>query len=136
MKKNNLLKGIVFILALIAFYYFGYYSANRSFENSSQETTKSSSQQSLAPKKVYEVLDYIDKHQKAPQGYVGGRKFNNYEKLLPKVSKATNLKIDYQEWDVNPKIKGQNRGAERLVTGNDQSAYYTKDHYKSFTQIR
>lgn len=45
-------------------------------------------------------------------------------------------KIKYQEWDVNPKIEGRNRGVERLVTGNDDRAWYTKNHYKTFTQLK
>lgn len=88
------------------------------------------------PAKVYEVLEYIDKNEKAPDGYVGGRHFGNYEKLLPINDDKNNKKLKYREWDVNPKVKGKNRGAERLVTGNNKSAYYTKDHYNSFKQIR
>ena len=45
-------------------------------------------------------------------------------------------KITYQEWDVNPKKKGQSRDAERIVTGSDGSAWYTGDHYKTFTRMR
>ncbi len=96
-----------------------------------------SSQHALAkreiPEKVYRVLSYIKANGKAPAGYVGGRKFGNFEKLLP-VSE-NGRKIKYQEWDVNPKTKGKNRGAERLVTGNNDRVYYTRDHYRSFTEI-
>jgi guanyl-specific ribonuclease Sa len=35
-----------------------------------------------------------------------------------------------------PRVPGQNRGTERIVVGSDGSAYYTNDHYQSFTQIR
>jgi hypothetical protein len=45
-------------------------------------------------------------------------------------------KITYREWDVNPNIKGINRGAERLVTGSDGSAYCTGDHYQTYTQLQ
>jgi ribonuclease T1 len=31
---------------------------------------------------------------------------------------------------------GTNRGAERLVTGSDGSAYYTSDHYQTFRRIQ
>jgi len=85
------------------------------------------------PAKVYKVLEYVKSNGKAPAGYVGGRKFGNFEKLLP-VSE-NGRKIKYQEWDVNPKTKGKNRGAERLVTGNNDRVYYTRDHYRSFTEI-
>ncbi|WP_445322230.1 ribonuclease domain-containing protein [Paenibacillus sp. FSL M7-1046] len=29
-----------------------------------------------------------------------------------------------------------NRGAERLVTGDDGTVYYTNDHYKAFVKIK
>jgi guanyl-specific ribonuclease Sa len=87
------------------------------------------------PAKVGKVLKYIDEHKKAPEGYVGGRTFGNFEKHLPTKDRR-GKPIKYQEWDVNPKVQGKNRGPERLVTGSDGSAYYTKDHYKTFIKIR
>ncbi|MFD2573964.1 ribonuclease domain-containing protein [Spirosoma soli] len=87
------------------------------------------------PAKVLEVLDYIRQNGRAPNGYVGGRTFGNFENHLPKTD-ASGRRIRYQEWDVNPKIKGQNRGVERLVTGSDNRAYFTRDHYNSFIEIK
>ncbi|GAB3501448.1 hypothetical protein GCM10027341_28290 [Spirosoma knui] len=87
------------------------------------------------PAKVKQVLDYIRKNRRAPDGYVGGRTFGNFENHLPKLD-ASGQRIRYQEWDVNPKIRGQNRGAERLITGSDNRAYYTRDHYNSFVEIK
>ena len=87
------------------------------------------------PAKVAKVLRYVDEHDKAMPGYEGGRNFGNFEKRLPQTDKK-NRRIRYREWDVNPLRKGVNRGAERLVTGSDGGAYYTKDHYKSFIKIR
>ncbi len=37
---------------------------------------------------------------------------------------------------MNPKKNGQGRDAERIVTGNDGSAWYTLDHYDTFVRIR
>ena len=82
------------------------------------------------PDYVLSTLVYIRINNEAPQGYVGGRKFFNREKRLPEIKEE-----HYREWDVHPKRQGQNRGAERLVTSS-QNAYYTKDHYNSFTQIK
>ncbi len=93
-----------------------------------------SNKQGKIPQKVYEVLKYVKENATAPDGYVGGRKFGNYEKLLPQKD-DNGRRINYQEWDVNPKKKGRNRGAERLVTGSDNRAYYTKNHYKSFINV-
>ncbi len=86
------------------------------------------------PSYVLEVLKEVQQTNLAPAGYVGGRTFHNREKRLPKTD-ANGDKIKYREWDVHPKVKGKNRGAERLVTGSDGSAYYTYDHYDSFTKI-
>ncbi|GGD78270.1 hypothetical protein GCM10011514_47860 [Emticicia aquatilis] len=93
-----------------------------------------SNKQGKVPQKVYEVLKYIKENGEAPDGYVGGRKFGNYEKQLPQKD-DNGQRINYQEWDVNPKKQGRNRGAERLVTGSDGRAYYTKNHYKTFIEI-
>lgn len=86
------------------------------------------------PKKVIDVLKYVRENNAAPDGYVGGRKFGNYENLLPK-KEPNGRRINYQEWDVNPKQQGRNRGAERLITGSDGKAYFTKNHYKNFTEV-
>ena len=84
------------------------------------------------PAAAYQTYEYIQKHNKTPKGYVGGRRFGNYEQLLPKTN-SRNERLRYREWDIYPRKKGQNRGAERLVTGSDGNTYYTADHYKSFT---
>lgn len=87
------------------------------------------------PSYVFEVLDYIERNKKAPEGYVGGRTFKNREGLLPKKDQNGKM-FFYQEWDVHKKVKGKNRGAERLVTSNMGNAYYTLDHYQSFIKIK
>jgi len=96
-----------------------------------QNTTQNSSK---APAYVLEVLQFIRRNGHAPEGIVGGREFQNREKRLP-TKGPDNKRIRYSEWDVHPKIQGQNRGPERLVTGSDHSAYYSKDHYKTFLKI-
>ncbi len=87
------------------------------------------------PDQALKVLKFIRENNKPMNGYVGGRKFGNYEGFLPKKDKL-NQKIYYKEWDIYPKIEGKNRGAERLVTGSDQKAYYTRNHYKTFVEIK
>lgn len=86
------------------------------------------------PQKVLTVLAYIRENGRAPEGYQGGRKFGNFEKHLPLIDDAGSI-MKYQEWDVNPKKKGKNRGAERLITSENKRAWYTRDHYDSFTEI-
>ncbi len=100
-------------------------------EKSTQQSDNS--QNGDVPSKAYTVLKYIRANGKAMPDYVGGRNFQNREKRLP--LQETGKKIRYQEWDVNPKERGRNRGAERLITSPDK-AYYTSDHYKTFTQMK
>lgn len=115
----------------------------RSDFNISQETPINTSHElkndpkkenSDIPDYVFEVLSYIRTYNKAPEGYRGGKKFYNREKLLPVKDNQAQI-IHYREWDVHPYVKGKNRGAERLVTSNDQ-AWYTNDHYQSFKPIK
>lgn len=91
------------------------------------------------PEKATKVLRYIDEHHRAPEGYEGGREFHNAgasgHRGLAQTD-ANGKAITYREWDVNPKERGVNRGAERLVTGSDGSAYYTDDHYRTFDKVR
>jgi ribonuclease T1 len=91
------------------------------------------------PRQVAEVLKYIDRNDQAPDGYEGGRQFLNLardgEQALPRTD-SQGAAIQYREWDVHRKVPGKNRGAERLVTGSDHSAYYTPDHYQTFIRIR
>ena len=87
------------------------------------------------PAKVATVLHHIDTSHKPPPDYEGGRPFHNAEQRLPQKNKDGHA-ITYQEWDVNPKVQGVNRGAERLITGSDGSAYYTSDHYRTFIKLR
>lgn len=86
------------------------------------------------PSYVRSTYQFIQKHGDAPHGYYGGRSFQNREKRLPQRSK-NGTPVQYREWDVHPRRDGIDRGAERLVTGSDGSAWYTADHYRSFIHI-
>ncbi len=87
------------------------------------------------PEKVYVVLEHIKKYHNAPEGYEGGREFKNREHQLDQSTQEGKL-IYYQEWDVNPKEQGHNRGRERLVTGDHGRAWYSGDHYQTFTEVK
>jgi dienelactone hydrolase len=87
------------------------------------------------PAKVLKLLQYVDDKGEAPKGYEGGRNFGNFEGHLAKRD-GSGRPIKYREWDVNPLQAGVNRGAERLITGSDGTAYFTDDHYRTFKKIR
>ncbi|NLE81468.1 MAG: hypothetical protein GX610_18165 [Rhodococcus sp.] len=89
------------------------------------------------PEYVWDTLDLIDAGDWPPDdapGTQGGRRFGNYERLLPTVG-DDGQSASYQEWDVNRKEPGRSRDAERIITGADGSAWYTADHYESFTRM-
>ncbi|MBK6364196.1 MAG: ribonuclease [Saprospiraceae bacterium] len=87
------------------------------------------------PDYVMEVLSYVQQNNQPLKGYVGGRRFFNREKKLPEQDNSGN-KISYREWDVHPKKPNKNRGPERMVTSSNNKAYYTKNHYKDFIEIK
>lgn len=106
---------------------------NQSKSNHVEKSKKIYPPQANVPQNALNVLTYIRQYNEAPEGYVGGRIFQNRERLLPQKDDEDQV-IKYREWDIYPKIKNKNRGAERLVTS-DNSAYYTSDHYRSFIKI-
>jgi guanyl-specific ribonuclease Sa len=110
-------------------------SAQSQLPAQTDNQAQNNQESSAIPHKVYVVLAYIRAHHHAMDGYEGGRVFQNSEAILPQSDSSGNS-IEYQEWDVNPKIPGENRGAERLVTGSDGRAWYTNNHYSSFIQIK
>jgi guanyl-specific ribonuclease Sa len=91
------------------------------------------------PQKAKDIAEQVKNNNgRAPDGYQGGRTFKNdgrrKQEVLPKIDSSGNP-IVYKEYDVNPRQPGVNRGSERIVVGSDGNAYYTSDHYISFTRI-
>jgi guanyl-specific ribonuclease Sa len=91
------------------------------------------------PQSAQDTLKQIDQG-KWPQsanapGTKGGRPYMNGDEHLPPTD-GSGKPITYQEWDVNPKVPGQDRGNERIVTGSDGSAWYSPDHYQTFQRLR
>jgi ribonuclease T1 len=83
----------------------------------------------IPPQKARDLLTQLQERGGTPlPGYIGGRDFQNRERRLPQGH--------YREYDVNPKIQGRSRDAERIVierrTG---KAYYTGDHYRTFIPL-
>jgi len=64
----------------------------------------------------------------APGKSIGGDRFGNYEGQLPRKKGRT-----WYECDAN--YNGKKRGAERVLYSSDGLYYYTKDHYRTFTQM-
>lgn len=79
------------------------------------------------PDKAIQVLQTVRTTGEPPAGYVGGRVFENREGRLP-------AEGDYREFDVDPH-NGQ-RNAERLIVEwKTKKAWYTGDHYQTFTPL-
>ena len=78
-----------------------------------------------APQKAYDLLARLQTRYGEPlPGYVGGRGFQNRERRLPPGH--------YREYDVNPRMRGRSRDAERIVIEQDTGrAYYTGNHYRT-----
>jgi hypothetical protein len=92
------------------------------------------------PPEAIDVRDYAaSKNGAVRPGYVGGRQFANDGRgggqILP-TSDANNSSIIYREYDIYPKVKGQNRGTDRVVIGSNGRSYYTNDHYQTFKEIK
>ena len=104
-------------------------SSNTGTIISSPDQTEQPASLTTPPRKAYDLLKQLEERGGIPlQGYVGGRDFQNRERRLPRGY--------YREYDVNPRIRGRRRDAERIVieqrTG---KAYYTGDHYRTFVPL-
>ena len=93
-------------------------------------------------KRLRKLKEWVEnnKGKKIPGTKKGGVTFENDGRgggqVLPKKD-ADGNPITYKEYDINPTPKpGQTRGRERMVVGSDGRAYYTDDHYKTFTEIK
>lgn len=91
--------------------------------------------QDAVPAHVRETLTYVRQHGFPAPGFMGGRVYGNYEGVLPRYD-ARRKRIEYREWDVRPRAQGRNRIPERLVTGSDGRAWYTSNHFRTFTEVR
>ena len=103
-------------------------------KSSKKAGMESNNESSSVPDKAKKVANEVKSNNGTPpKGYKGGRTYKN----IPTEEGAQKLPdgVNYKEYDVNPYVKGQNRGAERIVIGDDGSVWYTNDHYYSFTKI-
>jgi guanyl-specific ribonuclease Sa len=91
------------------------------------EPTDQGASDGVIPPKVLQVLQVIRSTGQPPEGYVGGRVFQNREGHLPAGG-------DYREFDVDPHLG--NRNAERIIVEwNSKKAWYTADHYQTFIPL-
>ena len=80
------------------------------------------------PAQAQQVLRLIDTGGPFPYSQ-DGEVFGNVERLLPKHPRGW-----YHEYTV-PTPGSPDRGARRIVVGQDGARYYTADHYESFARI-
>jgi guanyl-specific ribonuclease Sa len=139
-KKANIIYGFFFLI-LTGFILYYFLTQNKTISvkpteiNTFEIPEKSDILSRGVPVYVIEVLTYVKKYNEPKKGYIGGRKFFNREKRLPE-RENSGKKIEYKEWDVHPGKINKNRGPERLVTGSNNKAYYTHNHYRDFTEIK
>ncbi|WOX08281.1 ribonuclease [Streptomyces sp. N50] len=91
-------------------------------------TDASSVKLSQLPAEARQTVALIDKGGPFPYAK-DGVVFGNYEKLLPQQKRGY-----YHEYTVRTP-GSRDRGARRIVTGQDGEIYYTDDHYKSFRTV-
>src|SRR5437773_8422288 len=79
--------------------------------------------------KAKDLLEAIQQHEgKALPGYIGGGAFQNWERRLPRGH--------YREYDVNPKLTGRWRDAERIVIDQHTAGpYYAVTQYRTSMQL-
>jgi ribonuclease T1 len=101
--------------------------ASQSSKHTDAGSNPGSEAEAQVPAKALQVLQYVRQTGRAPDGYVGGRVFENREGRLPADG-------DYREFDVDPHDGPRN--AERLIVDwNTKQAWYTGDHYRTFIPL-
>ena len=86
------------------------------------------------PQKAYDTYDYVVSHNGAPpKGYKGGAAFSNDGRGGTQVLPTS--EGPFREYDVDPRLPGIPRNAERIVIGSRNAGWYTADHYKSFIRM-
>jgi ribonuclease T1 len=86
-------------------------------------------QVSALPPEAARTLELIDRGGPFPEPEHDGGTFENREALLPEQPMGY-----YKEYTV-PTPGSDDRGARRIVAGEDGELYYTGDHYSSFSRI-
>jgi ribonuclease T1 len=82
------------------------------------------------PAEAIDVFEHVLRTGRAPEGYVGGRVWQNRERRLPPGG-------NYREYDTHAKVRGKNRGAERIIVDiSSRNGWYTGDHYRTFVPIK
>jgi len=113
----------VLILGLVLLYQH-YAPVSSRIESGAGSVASATADTSLVPPKASEVLKIVRETGRAPEGYVGGRVFQNREGRLPEDG-------DYREFDVDP--HEGHRNAERIIVEwGTKKAWYTDDHYQTF----
>lgn len=95
--------------------------------NESTREFRSGTLSPAVPDKALHVLEVVRQTGQPPEGYVGGRTFENRENRLPAGG-------DYREFDVDPH-HGQRNADRLIIEWNTKKAWYTGDHYQTFIPV-
>ncbi|WP_037599597.1 ribonuclease domain-containing protein [Streptacidiphilus rugosus] len=113
-------------------------AATRGAAQARSAASSADSVRAAVPDRAWQTLKLIDAGQWPPNdgsGTKGGTTWPNKDGVLPRTDSAGHP-IQYLKWDVNRKQPGQPRDTERIVTGDDGSAWYTPDHLQTFERMR
>jgi ribonuclease T1 len=102
--------------------------------NTGPETRKSFTGPTIAleklPPEAKTTLKLIQKGGPFPYPQKDGTVFGNFERRLPIAARGY-----YREYTV-PTPGARNRGARRIIAGQQREYYYTGDHYGTFARIQ
>ncbi|MBQ9247409.1 MAG: DUF4417 domain-containing protein [Ruminococcus sp.] len=82
----------------------------------------------------YDSVGWKGNYPGQSKGTRAGGNYDNDPIVLPQ-SESDGKPISYQEYDVNDKVPGVDRGKERFVHSSDGNTYYSPDHYVSFLKV-
>jgi guanyl-specific ribonuclease Sa len=85
-----------------------------------------------AQRNIHQIINDPEGSSPVPKGKRS--EWGNAGQRLPSYTPNGTM-ITYTEWDIESHPHGQ-RGANRLITGSDRSAYFTGNHYRGFEAIR
>lgn len=119
---------LAYLAAVIAILIAGWLTQNERADRVEPRPTAAAPQQSEEQAAIQETLDLIARGGPFPHRQ-DGTVFQNREGRLPSQPRGY-----YREYTVRT-AGAKNRGARRIVTGQNGEKWYTRDHYRTFVPL-